>query len=201
MQGLQVWRNPVAVARRLGLCSNPLCRTWDRIEGIAVILLLSAALAAVPISLSVGSIVYGQAVRDSAQQAAGRHQATAVMLRDAPGNAANADGAARTVDVAATWSGPAGVERTGEIAVRPGTRAGAQVTVWLDASGAVVDRPLAGSHGLGRAVLAGSAVLGGCLLGLVFVYEVTRWLLDRTRAAFWAAEWARVEPGWTQRTS
>jgi hypothetical protein len=78
--------------------------------------------------------------------------------------------------------------------------AGAEVKVWLDKSGRPVAAPVSTVDSVGVGVLV--AFFGWLIaVGLI---ALAGWglhhVLDRRRYQAWAAEWARVEPDWHDRS-
>jgi hypothetical protein len=181
---------------------NPLARGVDRAEGTVVLLFVLLALVLVPVMLTLGSLTYASFAAESEQQDRTRHETVAVLTEDAPAASMSTRG---TVDggkskVAARWQLPDGTTRTGRVDADNGSKAGAEVSVWLDESGNPVDRPMSTADVVSAGVLV--AVSGW--LAAVGLLALASWglhrALDRRRYRAWEAEWARVEPDWHDRS-
>jgi hypothetical protein len=187
------------VLRRFMSGSGPLKRASDRLEVLTRVLLVCSVLAAVPIALTVASETHAQAEREAVAEASSRHQSDATLLEDAPWIGGGSEGGVAEAGANAVWTGPDGVERTGQVVAPAGTKAGATVSVWLDAQGERTSQPLTGGDVTARSV--GMAVL--TFLGLSALASAAqlscRTALHRGRIRRWAREWAAVEPGWTHR--
>ncbi|MGW4517420.1 Rv1733c family protein [Streptomyces sp. NPDC004393] len=91
------------------------------------------------------------------------------------------------------WTTPDGRTRTGRVSVAPHTSAGTQVSVWTNAQGDLVSRPLDRSEAAVHAGLRGMETTAG-VGGLVWaVARAVRFFLDRRRMAQWALEWERAD--------
>ena len=187
----------MALVRRFTLGSGPLERGSDRVEGVSRVVVLLVVLLSVPVALGVGSVVRSDLADLARQQGAERTPVTAVVTADpdVPG-----DASPRTrVPVPARWTSPSGAVVTGEVPVRPTTRAGDTLTLWTASDGRRADEPMTAAEvrrstlvlvGVGWAGGVGAVVLGH--VGLCR-------LLERQRDRRWTREWARVEPTWSRR--
>ena len=193
-------------ARRLGRLlrpgGNPLARGVDRAEGTIVLLFVLLALVLVPVMLTLGSLTYASFAEKSEQQDRTRHETVAVLTEDAPAASMNTRGTVGDgkSTVAARWQLPDGTTRTGSVDAADGSKAGAEVSVWLDESGDPVDPPMSTADVVSAGVLV--AVLGW--LAAAGLLAFTAWglhhALDRRRYRAWEAQWARVEPDWHDRS-
>jgi len=185
--------------RRFTLGSGPLKRTSDRLQCLARVLLAGVLMTALAVALAVGTATYTQGRSELATQAAEREQVVAELLDDASMPRDGSDSGAVLGRATASWTGPAGVQRTGAISVPVQAKAGSTQTIWIDRNGDRTTRPLSSSDVVGLAV--GVAVL--TYLGIAMLatggYLLFRWQLDRSRSRRWAAEWAAVEPVWTRK--
>lgn len=97
------------------------------------------------------------------------------------------------------WTAPDGTARTGRAEVEPGSRAGAEVTVWNDGAGRLVSAPPQGAEAGFQIVMAGITVAvatgGLVLLGGWLVRSRLQW----RRLTEWETEWRQVEPSWRKR--
>lgn len=190
----------IALVVRLVLGWCPLARRSDRAEAGLLGVLAVLVLAALPLGAVVGGRVVATEDRIAAYQQATRHPATAVLLADAPADAALAgDGlGAPRIPVPARWSTPAG-DRVGTVPAEPGKRAGSTVPIWVDRSGRRVARPASRLDATVNAVTTGLGVPILTLLAAGAALTAVRRLLDRARIGAWEREWARIGPRWTQR--
>jgi hypothetical protein len=170
---------------------NPLATGWDRLETGLVVLAMLLSLGALPVALTLGSQVYAHGTAEAAEQAATRVGSTAVLLSDAP-DTTGVHSAAKTEQATGVWRLPDGSERTGQVAVEPGSAAGAKVPIWLDRTGNPVDEPLrpqdALGAGIGVAVLAWVGVTGT----LALLLWAARFALDRRRDQGWTRDWEQL---------
>jgi hypothetical protein len=82
--------------------------------------------------------------------------------------------------------------------VDAGTKAGSEVTIWIDADGNKVPPPASTSDALLAGIGAGATVLVVTWSGLVLLVAGARRVLDRRRLGLWEAEWRQVERTWTE---
>ncbi|REF38108.1 Rv1733c family protein [Thermasporomyces composti] len=197
------WRRGMTrVARRLAWSRNPLYRTTDRLEGLLLLLTILAAILAVPVAVAVGQRTHEEGMRTTRAQIATGRWEKARLLEAAPSTVTSLPDTPTdlTALARATWRGPDGTMREGQVPVRPGTPAGATVRTWIDSSGRATQPPLTASQVSDRAVATGLTTWLAIELGVVVVYIFLRWLLDRRRLASWRSEWEQVAPRWTGRS-
>jgi hypothetical protein len=125
------------LARLLYPGRNPLARGADRAEAAVVVLSVLLAMVLVPVMLTLGSVTYSNLVEQSARQSRGRHETVAVLTQDAPGTSVGTRGetVSGKAKVPARWRLPDGTTRTGLVEADDGSKAGAEVSVWLDPVG------------------------------------------------------------------
>jgi hypothetical protein len=187
-------------ARRFGLRCGPLRRRVDRVEAALRLGALVIALLMIPVA-----IVLGTAVRDDREFAAAERRAE---LQQVHAQAVE-DAFAGTVVVPGQVSWPIrvvyqdahGVERHGIADGLIGTKAGADVMIWLDRSGGIVPRPPQPGDGTALGVAVGLTTVTVSWLLLSGLFVVARRPLDRRRADDWDREWAEVSRRWTGRQS
>jgi hypothetical protein len=175
---------------------NPLRRPVDRIEGVVLVALSAAFLAAVAIACMVGIHTY-QAQRTAT---AGLHPAAALLLHDGP----VAERLGSVGQAEARWFLPGGGEQSGvlttvtapEIA---GAAAGDRISVWLNRSGQPVASPADRTVIIIYALTAGLVVAALAGLALLLAYTLCRRILDRRRLVAWESAWNRTGPTWTTR--
>jgi hypothetical protein len=180
---------------------NALRRHVDRIEGVVLVALSAAFLAAVAVAGIVGTHTY----QSQRAAAVGLRPATAVLLEDgpAPGGVARV-GQARVGQAQARWFVPGGGQQSGVLttATAPdiaGAAMGARISVWLNRSGQPVAPPADQTVMILYALIAGAVVAGLAALALLLVYALCRLVLDRRRLAAWESAWDRTGPSWTTR--
>jgi hypothetical protein len=191
-------RAPTRTVRlgRLLIGRNKLRRPSDRLEGLLVMLLAVAFLAAVTAAPFFGGHLY-----QSQRAAAARlHRATAVLIQNGPSGAyLNSAG-----DAAARWRAPDGQQQEGILttATAPGisgAAAGTRVQVWLTSSGQPADPPVSIAEAMFSAVVLAISALCAAVIALLICYWLGRLALDRRRLAKWASEWSLTGPRWTTR--
>ncbi|WP_329066290.1 Rv1733c family protein [Amycolatopsis sp. NBC_01480] len=178
--------------RRLGAARNPLVRRSDRLEGVFLAVTIVLALLAVPLVLALGQADVAMETAASDAQARTRHEVTATVLKTAPQAATVGDGAPITQNsrVTAGWRLPNGSPRTGVVTVPAGdATVGTQTPIWLDHKGKQTTAPLTHSDAVTNGVLVGAFAWLCVIALLAAAYWVARRVLDRQRAARWAAEW------------
>jgi hypothetical protein len=174
---------------------NPLRRPYDRIEGVVLLVLAAAFLAAIAGASVVGTHLYqSQRAAD-----AGLHRATVTVIQGGPDSRLTP-----AWEVLARWPAPGGRERSGLLTAvtapaLTSTAVGTRAPVWLNRD----DEPAASPPG--RAIIITVAWLtaiitaGGAVLGLLICYGLCRIALDRRRLAAWESAWASTGPRWTSR--
>lgn len=188
----------VRLVRLIRPRGNPLARGVDRLECMALVVFVLVALLLLPVMLVLGSLAYTDISAKGEQEARTRHEAVATLTEDAPMPSFGAHGTAATgkSDVQAEWQLPNGSTQTGEVQAADGLRSGAEVKVWLDQKGRVVDPPVTATDAGFAAVLIAAlgwlTIVGLLALGQFGIHR----LLDRRRYRAWDQEWAQVEPGW-----
>ena len=175
---------------------NALRRSVDRIEGVVLVALSAAFLAAVAFACIVGAHSY------QSQRAAtvGLRPAAAVLLQHGPA----VGDLGRVGQAKAQWFVPGGRQQSGVLttATTPdiaGAAAGARISVWLNRSGQPAAPPAGQAVMIIYALVAGAMVAGLAGLALLLVYALCRLALDRRRLAAWQSAWDRTGPRWTTR--
>ena len=175
---------------------NALRRPVDRIEGVVLVALSAAFLAAVAFACIVGTHTY------QSQRAAtvALRPVAALLLEDGP----SVGSLARVGQAEARWFVPGGGQQSGVLttATAPdiaGAAAGARIPVWLNRSGQPVAPPADQAAMILYALVAGAVVAGLAGLALLSVYALCRLVLDRRRLAAWESAWDRTGPRWTTR--
>ncbi|WP_370961642.1 hypothetical protein [Amycolatopsis sp. cg9] len=172
-----------------------LARPSDRLQArlLALVIFLSLTAAAGAVLLGIG--VYRVEAAKSAEQTAGRYVVQATLLADAPRPPVTGHGgtSAETGPTPATWRTRDGQDRAGEVLAAAGAVAGRQAEVWLDATGTPTERPLTAAAAVVGAPIAALTFWVAVTSGLVVLYRVVVFLLDRYRFAQWQREWFAVQ--------
>lgn len=185
-------------ARGRRLDRNPLRRTSDRAETVALTLLVVAFLVGAPLAaLASGARVHAIAQRAEIAQEASRYQVMATVVNP-PTMAAVESGNQNTV-TQVRWVPPDGRSMTGQTLVPTGTQPGTQVPVWTTRAGQLVGRPLADSQVKDLTVL--SEVTGAAAVAAVLALcgLLIRRSINRRRMAAWDFDWRTTGPRWTTR--
>jgi len=185
---------------------NALLRTSDRLEALAVLMVIAVAFLAIPFATQVGNEAYVTRMRTINEQVQTRHPVDAIAVGDSTTEAGpyitpGLGPSSRLESVRAQWR-EGTYTRTEVIASPTVVKAGAPLTVWLDTTGKVVAAPdtvtAAKSDAAGRAAVVW---LGAVALGALTARAVRRWL-DRCRAAAWDRDvqlLAHNDDGWANR--
>ncbi|MER5750386.1 hypothetical protein [Streptomyces sp. NPDC002088] len=182
---------------------NPLRRGTDLVEAWVALVALLFILVVAPV---IGSLVGGvaqdalqQSVRD---QRAARHEVTATVVRELARSSLEVDpdaSGARDARrrVVADWQAPDGTAHHGPVMTSLNTpHSGDHFTIWTDAHGSLVARPLDSATATTHAVLAG---FGAAMLTAGLVESGRRlivWRMVRRRYARWDQAWDRAGPDW-----
>jgi hypothetical protein len=182
---------------------NPLRRPTDLAEAWLALVSLLLMFVAAPVA---GTLV-GAAAQHTLQQAVRvqhrtRHQVTATVVRELEHTSAAFDPEGTSAHairsrVVARWTAPDGTARHGRVgADLPAPRPGDRFTLWTDAHGDALPRPLDPVTATTHAILAG---IGSALLAAALVDCVRRLALRRIvrrRYARWDRAWLRAGPDW-----
>lgn len=185
----------VMQARRLGCGRSPLRRRIDRIESTVVLLALLGALLAVPVGAAVGTSVRGLSERHDAVRRAVIQPVQARTTRDVPIRPTVAGQVATMAPV--EWQDASGALRQGSALVFLGTKADAEVTIWLDRSGEITAPPRQPGDSAALGGVVGLTAVMTAWAALWLLVLLARRLLDRRRWRDWQDEWQRVEPRWS----
>ncbi|WP_157494272.1 hypothetical protein [Kutzneria sp. 744] len=175
------------LARQIGFGRNDLRRPVDRVDGFVVGLGVLAGVVIVIVGVLLG-LQFAERESDvAAQQQATRTETAAVLLTDA-----NASQTAL-----ARWT-TAGEAHTGMIDVFYREHAGASATIWTDAAGTVVSRPIGA---LDIVLLVGVTLAGGFTVAFLLLrglLHLVRLPIKSWSARAWDEDWARTAPRWKQ---
>ncbi len=176
---------------------NPLRRRSDRVETVALGILLAVFLAGAPFAAhAAGGWTYTASARQAQAQQATLRRVPATLLQAAP--SWNTDGDTDSA-VNARWRAPDGQLRTGAVYVPAGTAAGSTVQVWISPSGQQAGPPLLPGQITGRAQLAEELTVIALAVALVTVGWLIHRRLNARRLAGWDADWLAYGPRWSPR--
>ena len=184
--------------RRLGLRRNALRRRTDRLESVLLLGTIVLGLLAVPAAAAVGNAVDHKSQQAAARYRAELRQVQARTLEDAADVYTAVPGQVES-RVLVGWLDQAGFSQEGRTYVSVGTKTGAEVTIWLDRSGAVARPPKQAGESAALGVAAGMGVAVASWLILTGAFWLGRVPLDRRRAKDWDREWELVAERWNRR--
>ena len=177
------------VMRGLWPDHNPLRRASDRAEaGIVAGLCAAFVLGAPLIAVAVWQLAVATSFTSTDARHAGWRPVPARVLVSAPPSYSY------DTAVTARWRAPGGSERTGQIQVRPGTRAGTLVTVWARRTGQLARTPLSPSQAAIQGTFTAAMAVPCWGMLLLCAGLASRRLLDGRRLAAWDADWEAVDP-------
>ncbi|MGW6497945.1 Rv1733c family protein [Nonomuraea angiospora] len=185
--------------RRYWLGRNPLRRRSDRLEAAGAAVMLVLLLLSVWAAVVVGRLIYEKGLQAERAGPGIRQSVTATLVRDAPYTVPAGDGDNGMVLTPARWKAPSGVQKTGQVAVPAGTRAGTAVKVWIDGRGELTRPATSHAETLTSAAATAFLVVAGSAVTLMSAFRIFRWLLDRGRYAAWDASWAEACARWHRR--
>ncbi len=162
---------------------NPLVRVSDRIEAVAILLVVAVALLAAPIAGAVGTAVHDSLVHRYASDRASRQQVTATVT---------ADGALEPRAYEEPFLTPirwnfAGVAHTAEVRSYH-MKAGEQLSIWVDTTGDRTTKPLTDENAATQAVVTGFGLWFAAVGAASAIWTVLRLRLNRSRYAAWDRE-------------
>jgi hypothetical protein len=172
-------RRPV-VARLWG--RDPLVRSSDRFEALALVLAVVVALLAVPIAGAIGTVVHDSRRDHYAEQASNRSSVVATVtdiptFPDGPPIGA--------ITVPATWS-VGGIEHTGGLAVPSTANIGDPIEIWVDNdNGAWVPAPTSTTRAAVDAVAAALLIWMVVAGTATTLFIISRAACNRIRFARW----------------
>jgi hypothetical protein len=183
--------------RLLGLGRNPLRRRVDRLEALFLLTAVLAALLVIPAAAAFGSTIRNRAEHSAAEE---RAEVRPVQARtqENTAEAVPSSFGVTTTTVRVRWFDTSGSAHEDNAHVLIGTKAGTELTIWLDRAGVMAraPRPPADSIVLGVAAGVTMPLLAWPLLLVLFRFA--RRPLEDRRAQAWACEWEQVSPRWTR---
>lgn len=182
-------------ARRLGVGRNPLRRPSDRLETVLLWCALLVALLMIPVGAAVGTGVHDALDASAARQRASLSETQARTLESTermfPSSPGDMLSRARV-----SYVDQQGMQREGTASVVIGTKAGVEVTIWLDRSGNIATAPRSSSDSAAYGVTVGFLTVLGSWLLVWGLFTLARIPLDRRRLRDLDAEWYAVAPRW-----
>ncbi|UTT46810.1 Rv1733c family protein [Rhodococcus gordoniae] len=181
--------------------ANPLMRGSDRLEAVAVVLLVAIMLLLVPVAGVIGTDSYAQLTERSHQQAIEERQVPAIVLDDDPDDVAVRDPMAeyssRLEPVLARWE-VEGVEHTGLVGLDSRGETGETVRIRVDEKGDYIPASRTGTENAIAALGAALAFLILETVGYVLTLLGIHGVVNRHRISQWHREWqdTRRLPGW-----
>jgi hypothetical protein len=188
--------------RGFTLGTGPLKRRSDRLQMVARLVVVLAVATAPALAVAAATATTANLESVAATEAADRHASRALLLRDAPAQTDREHAEYPPVVTVATtgqWITPDGAVHVGPVRVRPGTRAGTSVPVWVGGDGDLTSAPLRRQSIQGSAMAMGALVLGGEPVAVWTLYFFLCFALDARRERDWEKGWAAVEPVWGTR--
>lgn len=182
---------------------NPLIRTTDRLEALAVLAALLTALIAIPASAQAGDLVYESAVRTSNEQSRDRHPVDALVVEGSKRMPTDSEDPASVAPNSARVQWREGTRlRTEQITSPTMAKTGESLTIWLDNADKVVAAPLTADDAkLNAAAATGTVWIALVVCGALAAFLVRRGL-DRSRDRSWERELhllAYNDDGWANR--
>lgn len=185
------------VIRRVALAPGPLRRGQDRLESLALVLLVCGLLAAAVAGVAAARAGSAEGRQQAAAAAADRQQVPARLVDPVAAPVGESWDSRLRRQWTAVWSGPDGTGHQGTVTVAAGAQAGSSVLVWIGRDGTREPAPLTADEVTGRAVGQGLGVFVGLAVLLWAAHAGAGALIERSRSRRWEAEWASVEPSWT----
>jgi hypothetical protein len=183
---------------RLSLGAGPPKRASDRVELASRMLCALVLVLALPVALTVGTVVHADVADRGHAEAATRHEEVAVLLDDAA-SAGRRDTGSLTVATPGRWYALDGSAHEGMVGAPRDAADGDEVTIWLDADGDQTDRPLQTFDVLTAGLFVGVLVFLVLALAAAAGHLGVCHVLGRHRARQWEREWRSVEPLWAGR--
>jgi hypothetical protein len=163
---------------------NPLLRSTDRIEALAMMLAIGLSLLGVAVAGAVSTDVYAAHGSTYAHEAQTRHTVGATVTET---SAAAVASDSSIVDGQARWQTD-GVTHTGWFESPVPVKVGDRVGFWVDGDGNEVDPPTPTSRASFDAIGVAVPIELVVVAAAVALVAATRWWLDRIRDARWESD-------------
>lgn len=174
---------------------NPLARGVDRAEAALVLGLIVVWLFSLPLIATMASVEWTRVDARLTTDRIDDLPRQALLTDDAAPPVMAHDAVQSSSTAPATWTDRDGRPTGGQIQVPVSARAGDQVTIWLNSTGAVVARPMSASTAAALTVMAAVGVWVGLGMVLTGIWWIARRRLDRRRWDQWERAWSTFEPG------
>jgi hypothetical protein len=188
------WRR---AARFLGWDGNPLRRSVDRAESLALTVLIGVLVIAGPVlAVSIGRVADAGALRQQRAEASW-YPARATLLQGADESMTDAS----DWDIAwveAKWTLRDGEQERGLVATPLDARAGQQVPIWLTPGGRLTHPKLSATDIRDQVTFAVLLTVTGWAVALALGAVAVRVLANRRRMAGWQREWDVSGPLWSR---
>lgn len=186
------------LVQALGFTANPLRRGVDRLTASVVVALLLAAMLAVPLAATFGSVMHEQESQRAAQEAAGRQQVTAVLTENARFEVIGGDprGQYTTTKAVVQWRDQRNQPHSASIEAPAGSARGSTTPVWVDQAGHLTSSPRSEQSVAAGAVFAAIWFLIVVEVVCLVLIACVRRLATRYAATVWEREWEVVERRW-----
>lgn len=182
---------------------NPLIRTTDRLEALAVLAALLTALIAIPAAAQAGDVVYASSAHTAELQAHDRHPVQAQVVEGAGRMPADVESSASGGPSLARVQWHEGTRvRTEQITSPSTAKAGDSLTIWLNGTGKVVAAPLTADDAEMSAAIAAATVWIAIVACAALAVFLIRRGLDRSRNRSWDSALhvlAHNDDGWANR--
>ncbi len=187
------------LAGLLGVHERWLRERRYRVDRWATNVALVLMLLAVPVTGALGVARYEAEALAALEKSVNGYKTVAVIMEHPSARETPPGAYGFPVQVLATWRTPDGRQHEGRIPADPELTAGSEVPLWVDADGQPTAAPRSQGEIITTAVATSVWNLVLMELAVIGGYWLFRWLMDRFRMASLGAEWARVEPWWSQR--
>ena len=165
------------------LARNPLVRGSDRIEAVAILLIVVVGILVIPLAGAAGTAVFDERTHAFASDRLTRHQVEATATRD---STASPEAYEKPFLTQIHWRYAGGTHtdemRTGQL------KAGEPLTIWVDAAGNRSAEPLTDEDAAAAAIVAALALWAALVGSATAVWAGLRLRLTRLRYADWDRE-------------
>ncbi|MFJ9843431.1 hypothetical protein ACIRYZ_23795 [Kitasatospora sp. NPDC101155] len=196
---IRPWRR--GLRRALGTERNELARPEDRARSRAGLLAAVATGLALVLGATVAWSDFDSAEHRVAAASSRLHHLDALLLTATSTTADRTTAMTAQYRAAATWTYPAGQQRTGTVDLSHRARAGATVEVWADDTGRPTAAPPSTADLVFNAVIVGVLAVGLLFVLIASGLGLRLRSLDHRADIAWQRAWAELEPVWTGRAA
>ena len=172
-------------------------RRTDRVEDALAWLLTASAMIVLIGAVTIGVGDYTQSMERSRSDPSDQVQAEAVLLVDAWDRVTDEGSAAPFARVPARWTDSVGRPHEDEVLAHSHSRAGDQVSIWLDRNGDLTSPPGSSLRAALDGMVIGILVLGLGCSPIAAAWIGLRRIIFNHNTRAWEREWARIGPEWT----